>query len=84
MFYVYILQSMRDGSYYIGQTNNVSNRLERHNSRRQLATRFKVPWELVYTEPFDTRSQAVKRELEIKGWKSRQAIKELLNNNNGA
>ena len=84
MFYVYILQSLKDGSYYIGQTNNVSNRLERHNSQRQLATRSKVPWELVYTEPFPTRSQAVRREREIKNWKSRQAIKELLNNNDGA
>ena len=83
MFYVYILQSLKDESYYIGQTNNVSNRLERHNSRRQLATRSKVPWKLVYTEPFPTRSQAVRRELEIKSWKSRQAIKELLNNNDG-
>ena len=84
MFYVYILQSLKDGSYYVGQTNNVSNRLERHNRRRQSATRSKVPWKLVYTEPFDTRSQAVRRELEIKSWKSRQAIKELLNNNDGA
>ena len=84
MFYVYILQSLKDGSYYVGQTNDVSNRLERHNSRRQSATRSKVPWELVYTEPFDTRSQAVRRELEIKSWKSRRAIKELLNNSNGA
>ena len=84
MFYVYILQSLKDESYYIGQTNNVSNRLERHNGWRQSATRSKVPWELVHTEPFPTRSQAVRRELEIKSWKSRQAIKELLNNNDGA
>ena len=68
MFYVYILQSLKDGSYYIGQTNNVPNRLERHNSRRQLMTRSKVPWELVYTEPFPTRSQAVRR------WKSHQRV----------
>jgi putative endonuclease len=84
MFYVYILQSLKDGSSYVGQTNNVPNRLERHNSWRQSATRSKVPWELVYTEPFDTRSQAVRRELEIKSWKSHRAIKELLNNSNGA
>ncbi len=84
MFYVYILQSLKDGSYYIGQTNNVSNRLERHNSRRQLATRSKIPWELVYTETFSTRSQAVRREREIKNWKSRQAIKELLGSHDGA
>ena len=84
MFYVYILQSLKDQSYYIGQTKNVSNRLERRNRRRQSATRSKVPWELIYTEPFPTRSQAVRRELEIKSWKSRQAIKELLNNNDGA
>ena len=58
MFYVYILQSLKDGSYYIGQTNGVSNRLERHNSRRQLATRSKVPWELVYTKPFPSKNSS--------------------------
>ena len=47
MFYVYILQSLKDESYYIGQTNDVCSRLEHHNSRRQLATRSKVPWEYV-------------------------------------
>ena len=49
---------------------------------QRLDPRFRGNW--LYTEPFDTRSQAVRRELEIKSWKSRQAIKELLNNNDGA
>ncbi|MBI9062488.1 MAG: GIY-YIG nuclease family protein, partial [Marinilabiliaceae bacterium] len=30
-YFVYILQSQRSGKYYCGQTNNVSDRLQRHN-----------------------------------------------------
>jgi putative endonuclease len=84
MFYVYILQSLKDGSYYVGQTKNLSDSFERHNSGRRLATRAKVPWERVHTEVFSTRSGAVKREQEIKSQKSRLYIERLLSHSDGA
>ncbi|MGD9995052.1 MAG: GIY-YIG nuclease family protein [Salinivirgaceae bacterium] len=39
MFYTYILYSEKSGAFYIGQTNNLVDRLERHNSGRNKFTR---------------------------------------------
>ncbi len=69
----YILQS-ESGRFYIGQTNNLQNRLRRHNSGRSKFTKSRGPWRLVYSEQFSTRSEAVQRELELKRKHSRGAI----------
>ena len=84
MFYVYILQSLKDGSYYVGQTNNLFDSLERHNGRRRPFTRGRIPWKRVYTEPFSTRSEAVRREREIKKQKTRQYVEKLVNHSDVA
>ncbi len=82
MYYVYILQSASTGRYYIGHTNNLCRRLSEHNdvvNRNSLTTkRFSGPWELLYTEQLMTRSEAMAREKQIKSWKSRQAIRDLI------
>ena len=78
MFYVYILQSEKTGKYYIGSTGNLDDRLFRHNSGQSLSTKHGVPWQLVYTESFSFRSEAMKRESEIKSWKSHKRISELI------
>jgi putative endonuclease len=65
-FHVYILQSLKDGSYYIGSTNNLKDRVERHNQGRSGYTKGKMPWKLVYYEEHTDRSNAVRRENEIK------------------
>jgi putative endonuclease len=69
---------MKDGSYYVGQTNNLSESFKRHSEGRRTYTKAKVPWKLVYTEAFPTRSEAVRREREIKSQKNRQYIESLL------
>jgi putative endonuclease len=78
IYYIYILQSEVDSSYYIGQTNNLDDRLRRHNEGRSNYTRSKKPWKLVYTEKFDSRKEAVRRETEIKSKKSRAFIEQLI------
>ncbi len=65
LFSVYILKSI-SGKYYIGQTNNLSERINRHNSGRSRYTKSRGPWELVYSEAFATREEAVRREQELK------------------
>ena len=77
-FYVYIIQSDYDGSYYIGSTNNLTDRIERHNQGRSKYTKPKRPWRLVYCEEFASRSEAQKSELEIKNRKSRDFIESLI------
>jgi putative endonuclease len=66
MFYVYIIESIRYGTYYIGQTNNLPERLRRHNNGIVKSTKSRKPYRLCYFEEFDTRSEAMFREYEIK------------------
>ena len=74
MYAVYILQSEKDGSYYVGFAEDVQKRLERHNSGGSRYTKNRGPWTLVYTEEYSDRPSAMKREREIKNWKSRKCI----------
>ena len=78
MFYLYILQSEKDNSFYIGYSQNVEQRLEKHNSSKSGYTSTKKPWKIVYTETFETKTEAIKRESEIKRMKSRKYILDLI------
>ena len=77
-YYVYIIQSERDRSYYVGSTQNLSNRLERHNQGRTKYTKSKRPWKIVYSEKYPDRSSAIKRENEIKNRKRKEYVESLL------
>jgi putative endonuclease len=78
MFIVYILKSIRLGKYYIGHTDNLTERLARHNRGAIKSTKFGKPWKVVYTEEWPTRSEAYRRELEIKGYKGGVQFKQLI------
>ena len=79
MYYIYILKSEKDESYYVGFAEDVQKRLQRHNSGGARYTKNRGPWKLVYTEEYSDRGSAMSREKEIKSWKSRKCIEELLN-----
>ncbi len=64
--YVYILQSELDGSFYKGYTSNTALRLQQHNNRESVYTAGKVPWKLVYVEELDSKTEALKREKNLK------------------
>ncbi|MEK7209291.1 MAG: GIY-YIG nuclease family protein [Patescibacteria group bacterium] len=66
MFYVYLLQSLKDKSFYIGQTHNVEKRLERHNNGLVRSTKNKVPWALIGREEYSNRNDARWREYDLK------------------
>jgi putative endonuclease len=78
MFHTYILHSKRLDKYYIGSTNNIEDRLKRHNHGRSTYTKKGIPWELLYFEIFKTRSEAYQRELFIKSKKSKSFIAQLV------
>ena len=78
MFIVYILYSKSLDRYYTGHTANIQDRLLRHNNGRSKATKKGAPWVIVYTEMFNTKSSAYKRELDIKAKKSRAYIETLI------
>ena len=75
---VYILKSVYYSRYYIGHSKNIYKRLTEHNSGKVKSSKAYIPWEIVYIEKFDTKSEAYRRELQIKSYKSGKAFKELL------
>ena len=77
-YYVYIIQSQKDGSYYTGSTQDLSERVERHNQGRSKYTNAKRPWKLVYSEKHPDRARAVKRENQIKSKKKKTFIEDLI------
>ncbi|MCP9751152.1 GIY-YIG nuclease family protein [Ferruginibacter sp. HRS2-29] len=66
MYYVYILRSDVDQSFYKGYTENPAQRLIQHNNGESAYTRNKIPWELVYVEVFSTKKEALIREKNLK------------------
>ena len=79
MTYFYILFSKQLDKFYIGHTNNVEERLRKHNTNHKGFTGKANDWEIVYLEEFDTKSEAYAREREVKNWKSRSRIRDLIN-----
>ena len=78
MAFVYILQSESTHHFYIGSTNDLTRRQEEHARGHSLATRGRGPWKLVYQEEYESLSDARRRELEIKRWKSSKMVKSFL------
>jgi len=77
MYNVYILK-LKDGSYYIGSTGDLKQRLEYHRSQKVKSTKNKLPFDVVCIENYNDRSSAQTREYQIKKWKSRKAIERLV------
>ena len=75
---VYILYSALRDKYYIGFTSDtLKERLRRHNSNHKGFTGSNGDWIIVYFEEHDDKKAAMKREAEIKNWKSRTRIESL-------
>ncbi|MBU1727288.1 MAG: GIY-YIG nuclease family protein [Candidatus Omnitrophica bacterium] len=77
MCYVYILEN-KEGRCYIGSTSNIETRLRRHNQNSVRSTKNKGPWELVYKAEFVSRSEARKREIQIKSYKNPEYLRRQL------
>ena len=76
MYYVYALYNQSLKKVYIGQTNNVDRRLLEHNKDgNHYTTSLKGEWELIYKEEVATRSEALKREKQLKSYRGREFIK---------
>lgn len=77
-YYVYILQSLKDKSFYIGYTSDLKNRVEEHNNGESLATRPFKPYRLIFYEAFLSREDAKNRERYLKSGYGRRTIKKML------
>jgi putative endonuclease len=66
MYYVYILQSLKDQSYYKGFTTDLKTQLAKHNRGGQFFTAQKKPWILVCYFAFNDKHRAAAFERYIK------------------
>ena len=77
--YFYILYSKKLDRYYLGHTcGTLESRLYKHQMNKVGFTGKADDWELKYSEEFETKSDAYRREREVKKWKSRKRIEKLL------
>lgn len=75
MYYIYILQSQKDGNLYIGSTPDLKKRIKKHNNGFVKATKNRQPLKLIYTEVYISSRDAKRREIFLKGGKGHQELK---------
>jgi putative endonuclease len=78
MFYVYLIQSEVDASFYIGYTSNLELRIKHHNNGESIYSRRKKPWKLVYSEELENKTSALKREKFLKKQKNKDFYYQLI------
>ncbi|MGI8600267.1 MAG: GIY-YIG nuclease family protein [Chitinophagaceae bacterium] len=79
MFFVYILYSVSLDRFYIGSTSiNVVARLQKHLGNHSGYTAKANDWKIVFTEQYDNKSDALARELQLKNWKNKERLKQLI------
>jgi putative endonuclease len=83
-YFVYILFSEKLDKFYIGSTGDLEDRLRKHNRSRSGFTSMGKPWNLMYNEIFDNKTEALIREKQLKAWKNRDRIVSLIKSSVGS
>jgi len=78
MFYVYILQSLKNHCFYIGYTSDLKNRIKKHNNGQNLSTKINRPYKLIFYEAFLNKKDAKNREIYLKSGWGRKSINKFL------
>ena len=73
-FYVYIIQSQKDKTYYKGFSENPYQRLNQHNNGESHYTSSKIPWTLVCLLEFDSKTEALIKERKLKKYSNASLI----------
>ena len=78
MFYAYVLKSLKNGKKYTGCTSKtLQERLRQHNKGCNRWTRSNKPFELIYYEKYDNKTEAIKRENFLKSGQGRKFLDNL-------
>ena len=80
MYFVYILQSIKDNKTYVGYTDNFERRFEQHNSGRSKSTKYRAPFKILFKEEFGSSIEAKNREAWWKSGAGRRKLKEYFEN----
>ncbi|PJE67702.1 excinuclease ABC subunit C [Candidatus Shapirobacteria bacterium CG10_big_fil_rev_8_21_14_0_10_40_9] len=78
MFYVYVLQSLKDKKLYIGFTTDLRKRLKDHNAGGSKSTSPRRPLMLIFYEAYISEKDARRREKYLKTTKGKKGLKLML------
>ena len=76
-YWVYAIQSAKDGRVYVGFSTDVTSRLKQHNTGKTRSTKAYRPWNLIYTEAVENRLEAREREKYYKSGSGKEFLKSL-------
>lgn len=76
--FVYILQSLKNGRFYIGSTDNLQRRVDEHLKGKSTYTRQLLPLKPVFSQQVESLSEARKIERKLKRLKSRKIIEQIV------
>lgn len=79
-FYVYILRSLKNESFYIGYSTDLKKRIKQHNNGENQSTKPFRPYKLIFYEAFLNEKDAKNREKYLKGGYGRRSIQKMLMN----
>ncbi|PJE62923.1 hypothetical protein COU88_02330 [Candidatus Roizmanbacteria bacterium CG10_big_fil_rev_8_21_14_0_10_39_6] len=82
MYYIYVLESQVDKTFYIGYTLFLEKRVYAHNNGNTRYTKRKRPWILLHKEEYNNKSDAIKRERYLKRMKSSRYIRSIIKQSN--
>ena len=77
MYYVYAISSKCKNYIYVGLTDNINRRINQHNSGKSKTTKPYAPFDLIYSEKLETRSEARMREKYLKSGSGKELLKTL-------
>ena len=80
MYYVYVLESLKDNRFYIGYSDNLKVRIKLHNAGGVTATKNRRPLKLTYYEAYLNQADAKGRELFLKSGSGHRFLKKQLTN----
>lgn len=79
-WFIYVIKSIKDGNWYTGYTNDLKQRIEKHNSGEVFSTKIRKPFNLIYSEACLNKHDAQAREKYLKSGMGKRYIKNRLKN----
>ncbi|MBI5872846.1 MAG: GIY-YIG nuclease family protein [Candidatus Omnitrophica bacterium] len=77
MYYVYVLENNL-GKHYMGSCKELEKRVRRHNQNSVRSTKNKGPFKVIHKEEYFTKTEARKREFQIKSYRGNSKFKRLI------
>ena len=80
MYYVYVIQSLKDNEFYTGFTDNLKRRIKEHNNKEEPSTKPRAPFRLIYYEGCISKKDAIAREKYLETGMGKKYIKNRVKN----